>query len=257
MSQNIIKEATTIEEALEKIAKELKVNIDDLEYEILKQPEHKILGRDILASVKAWVNDDSEDSEDLIDEGDISEDEEDEGSEEEGICEDEKQPFSATQEELSEEELDHVADVAIETLRSVLVYFDAEDVTIDEYEGDEKELLLDVVGDNLAVLIGRHGKTLDALQFLVSSMVNRKLQLRYPIVIDIGGYKYRRRQKIEGIAQAAAARAAKQNSNVRLRPMTPSERRIVHVALRDDKRIITMSEGSEPNRYVVVKPRKF
>ena len=152
--------------------------------------------------------------------------------------------------------MDQVADTAIETIRSILTYFNGDEATIDEYEGDEGELLLDIVGGDLAVLIGRHGRTLDALQFIVTSSVNRKLGFRYPIVVDIEGYKYRRRQKIEGIAASAASRASRQNQPVKLKPMTPYERRIVHIALRDDSRVITVSEGEDPNRCVVVRPKR-
>ena len=80
-------------------------------------------------------------------------------------------------------------------------YFNVGEVTIDEYEGDEGELILDITGDDLAVLIGRHGKTLDALQFLISSITSRTVGYRYPIVIDVEGYKGRQRQKLEDIAR--------------------------------------------------------
>lgn len=157
---------------------------------------------------------------------------------------------------LTDEELDHVADTAIETLRSILSYFDVEDASIDEYEGEDGELILDVVGSDLAVLIGRYGKTLDALQFLVASMVNKKIGFRYPIVIDIEGYRNRRRQKLESIAKSSATRCIRSRSDVRLRPMTPYERRIIHIILRNERRVYTESEGDEPNRYVVIKSKE-
>ena len=157
--------------------------------------------------------------------------------------------------ELSDEELDAVADSAISILQDILKYFDVGEVTIDEYEGDEGELILDITGDDLAVLIGRHGKTLDALQFLVSAVTVRKMGFRYPVIIDIEGYKSRQRQKLESIARSAANRAAGQNRSIKLRPMSPYERRIVHITLRDDARIETASEGEGVGRHVVVLPR--
>ena len=78
---------------------------------------------------------------------------------------------------------------------------------------------------------------------------------RHPVVVDIEGYRHRRRQKVEDIARRAAEKAARQRTPVRLRPMTPYERRIVHVALRNDSRVVTASEGTEPYRQVVIKPR--
>lgn len=157
--------------------------------------------------------------------------------------------------ELSDEELDAVADTAISILQDILKYFNVGEVTIDEYEGDEGELILDITGDDLAVLIGRHGKTLDALQFLVSAVTVRKMGFRYPVVVDIEGYKSRQRQKLESIARSAANRAAGQNRSIKLRPMTPYERRIVHITLREDNRIETASEGEGTARHVVVLPR--
>ena len=109
-------------------------------------------------------------------------------------------------EELSDEQLDTIADVAISILRSILGYFDASDSPIDEYEGDEGELILDVTAPDLAVLIGRHGRTLDALQMVLTSLMSSRIKFYYPIVVDIEGYKSRRRKKIEDIARSAAAR---------------------------------------------------
>ena len=156
---------------------------------------------------------------------------------------------------LTEEELDHIADTAIDALQGILKYFDVGEVMIDEYEGDERELILDITGDNLAVLIGRHGKTLDALQFIMSAITTRVLGFRYPVVVDVEGYKNRQRQKIESLARSAASRADQQHKAIKLRPMTPYERRIVHIALRDDDRVETASEGEGSSRHVVVLPR--
>ena len=157
--------------------------------------------------------------------------------------------------ELSDEELDEVADTAISILQDILKYFNVGEVTIDEYEGDEGELILDITGDDLAVLIGRHGKTLDSLQFLVSAVTVRKMGFRYPVVVDVEGYKSRQRQKLESIARSAANRAAGQNRSIKLRPMAPYERRIVHITLRDDDRVETASEGEGSARHVVVVPQ--
>ena len=88
-------------------------------------------------------------------------------------------------EELTDEELDTVADVALSVIRNILKHFDAEDSPIDEYEGDDGELILDVTAPNLAVLIGRHGRTLESLQTMFSLIVSRRLGFRYPVVVDI------------------------------------------------------------------------
>lgn len=155
----------------------------------------------------------------------------------------------------TDEEVDHIADTAIAAIQDILKYFNVGEVTIDEYEGDEGELILDITGDDLAVLIGRHGRTLDALQFLISSITSRTVGYRYPIVVDVEGYKGRQRQKLEDIARKAADRAYNQDRSIKLRPMTPYERRLIHIALRDDDRVETVSEGEGRARRVVVIPR--
>ena len=157
---------------------------------------------------------------------------------------------------LTDEELDNIADTAIAALKDVLKYFNVGEVTIDEYEGDEGELILDITGDDLAVLIGRHGKTLDALQFIISAITVRKNGFRFHVIIDVEGYKNRQRQKLESLARSSANKAASQGRSVKLRPMTPYERRIIHVALRDDARVDTASEGEGTARHVVVVPVK-
>lgn len=156
--------------------------------------------------------------------------------------------------EVTDEMLDNIADTAIATLQSILQYFHVGEVTIDEYEGDEGELILDITGDNLALLIGRHGRTLDALQFLVSSITTRTIGYHYPVVIDVEGYKSRQREKLESIARSMAARAVSQHRKMKLRPMNPYERRIIHITLRDDPDVETVSEGEGSARHVVVVP---
>lgn len=174
----------------------------------------------------------------------------------------EKAPLSCSESSMDDDneapddvDIDEVADTAIEVLQTILKPFDIGDIIIDEYDGDEGELILDITGDDLAVLIGRHGRTLDSIQFLVSAIVRRKMGYRYPVVVDVEGYKSRQRQKIESIAKSAANRAVSQDRDVPMRPMTPYERRIVHIALRDDVRVETESEGEGSERHVVVKPR--
>ena len=157
--------------------------------------------------------------------------------------------------ELTEEEIDQVADTAVKALKEILSKFGFDDPTIEEYEGDEGEIILDIVGGDLGLLIGRHGRTLDALQAAVGAITTHSLGYRYPVVVDVEGYRHRRRQKIEDIARRAADRAVKYRQSVSLRPMTAYERRVVHVTLRNDKRVVTGSEGAEPYRQVVVNPK--
>ena len=153
---------------------------------------------------------------------------------------------------LTDDEMDKIADQAVTFLKGILSLFGETHCTIDEYDGDEGELILDVNDGDLAVLIGRHGRTLDALQMVFSSLMSSRTKFHYPIVVDVESYKSRRKSKLQSVAHSAAERAVRQGSNVMLSPMNAYERRIVHLALVDDARVATFSEGEEPNRRVVV-----
>lgn len=159
--------------------------------------------------------------------------------------------------ELTDEQLDEIADTAIAILRDLLQFFDVGEVTIDEYSGDEGELILDITGNNLALLIGRHGKTLDALQHIVSAITVRKIGFRFPVIVDIEGYKNRQREKLERLALSTAQKALRYKKAFALRPMNAYERRIIHMVLRDNKKLSTNSEGSGAGRHIVIKPVKF
>ena len=158
----------------------------------------------------------------------------------------------AAGEELTDDDIDTIADVAVDYVRNLLSFFGETKITIDEYEGDEGELILDVTGGDLAVLIGRHGRTLDALQMVLASLMSSTLRFHYPVVVDVEGYKMRRKDKLRRLAFSAAARAKRQHTRVMLPPMNAYERRLVHIALAADDGVTTHSEGEDPSRRVVV-----
>jgi spoIIIJ-associated protein len=153
---------------------------------------------------------------------------------------------------ISDEDLDNIADTAISIIQEIIPFFLINDITIDEYEGDEGELILDITGDDIAVLIGRHGKTLEALQTMVSTITMASLNMRYPLILDVEGYKNRQRDKLENIALSAASKAIKQKRDIHLNPMSPYERRLIHMALSNNKKVKTESEGEGNKRHVVV-----
>ena len=109
-------------------------------------------------------------------------------------------------------------------------------------------------GADLGLLIGKHGQTIDAIQYLANAMA-RTAGESHDVVVDAAGYRARRTASLEAVAQRSARRAAATGRSVGLDPMTAVERKIVHEALKDDPEVETASEGSEPNRYVVVRPR--
>ena len=155
-------------------------------------------------------------------------------------------------EPLTDDEMDKIADLAVEYLKSILAFFGETNSSIDEYDGENGELILDVNGGDLAVLIGRHGRTLDALQMVLTSLLSSRIKFYYPVVVDIESYKSRRRHKLEDIARSSAARAKQRGGKVSLAPMNAYERRIIHLALRADEGVVTHSEGVDPERHVVI-----
>jgi spoIIIJ-associated protein len=124
---------------------------------------------------------------------------------------------------------------------------------------DEREDAIRVTleGPSLGLLIGRHGQTIDAVQYLANAVAHRRLGgERRPVVVDASGYRARREAALESIARRAAERAAATGQEVALEPMTAVERKVVHELLKDDPEVETESDGTEPNRYVVVIPRR-
>jgi spoIIIJ-associated protein len=124
-------------------------------------------------------------------------------------------------------------------------------------EERDDEVVATLSGPDLGILIGRHGQTIDALQYLANAIAHRALGLeRRRITVDAAGYRSRRAATLAQVAQRSAEQAAATGRRVALEPMTSVERKIVHEQLQDDPEVETESEGSEPNRYVVVVPRR-
>ena len=120
---------------------------------------------------------------------------------------------------------------------------------------DGEDVVATVSGQDLGVLIGRHGQMIDALQYLANTMAHRTVgESRRRIVVDAAGYRARRTVTLESLARRGAEQAAATGRRVELEPMSSVERRIVHEALKDDPEVATESEGTEPHRYVVVLP---
>ena len=127
------------------------------------------------------------------------------------------------------------------------------DVVIDVKEKNGY-LVFDLKGKNLGILIGRRGDTLDSLQFLLNLVINEKNGAKVKGIIDIENYRAKREDTLIGLSHKLAAKARKTGQKVVLEPMNPQERRIIHMALQNDRRVSTYSEGEEPYRKVVIVP---
>jgi spoIIIJ-associated protein len=113
---------------------------------------------------------------------------------------------------------------------------------------------VECVGGDVGVLIGRYGQTIDAIQYIVNAIVARREGERVELTVDAAGYRERRRTMLERIAVRSAERARNDGESVELEPMTAVERKVVHLRLKEFDGVETSSEGTEPNRYVVVSP---
>ncbi len=119
---------------------------------------------------------------------------------------------------------------------------------------DSNAIRATLTGGALGLFIGKHGQTIDAIQYLANAVVGRGDDERKEIVVDAAGYRDRRRETLERAADRGAERALASGAPIALEPMSPVERKIVHVRLHDRKDVETSSEGAEPNRYVVIRP---
>jgi len=124
------------------------------------------------------------------------------------------------------------------------------------YDEQEKNMDISLSGDEMGVLIGKRGQTLDSLQYLVSLVVNKESEEYIRVKVDTENYRERRKETLENLAKNIAYKVKRTRKAVSLEPMNPYERRIIHSALQNDKYVTTHSEGDEPFRRVVVTLKK-
>ena len=127
------------------------------------------------------------------------------------------------------------------------------DVSLDtKYDGEKQSLDIDMSGNDMGVLIGKRGQTLDALQYLTSLVVNKDNDDYIRVKLDTENYRERRKEALESLAKNIAAKVKRTRRSVSLEPMNPYERRVIHSTLQNDKYVFTRSEGEEPFRHVVI-----
>ena len=121
----------------------------------------------------------------------------------------------------------------------------------------EEGILFQIEGESLGILIGKHGQTLDALQYLTNLAANRGVAgERLHVQLDIEGYRARREETLTRLAGHLAEKACRIGQEIHLEPMNRHERKIIHIALQDSRKVSTYSAGDEPRRYVVIVPRR-
>ena len=277
--------AKSVEEALEKALNEMFLTREDIDYEVVQQPSKGFLGfgqKDAVVRVSKKVIEEVKEApkkeivkevkaEKVIEKPAVETKKAEtaeaaaEAVQEEIIDEKEETFTNVYEEDFSED----VQDEAVSKVNKKEAMEAAEvkgraflakifdemdlDVVIDVKEKGGY-LVFDLQGDNLGILIGRRGDTLDALQFLLNLVINDKNSARVKGSIDIENYRAKREETLISLGHKLAAKARKTGQKVVLEPMNPQERRIIHMALQNDKRVTTYSEGEEPYRKVVIEP---
>jgi spoIIIJ-associated protein len=234
--------AATVEEALERASASLGLSAEGLSYKVVDEGSEGFLGigaRDarIIVEVPGTEQADVEEDPEAVDipaTQDLSEIL-GESSEAENVA-------------APEELLGEIRDLSTSVVKAM--GFEAR---IDVYDADGF-IAVDVAPDNTALFIGQKGETIDALQYLLNAAIYRKRPFVKRIILDAEGYRQRRVEAIQGIAHRTARRAVRERRTVELPPMSPSERRIVHLFLRDNPKVTTASEGSGDNRRVRISP---
>ena len=149
-----------------------------------------------------------------------------------------------------------IADKAVDFLTQIFAAMNMEVSITASYNEEEQELSIDLEGDDMGILIGKRGQTLDSLQYLVSLIINKGTEGYLRVKLDTENYRERRKETLETLAKNIAYKVKRTKHPVSLEPMNPYERRIIHAALQNDKYVTTRSEGEEPFRHVVIALKK-
>lgn len=149
-----------------------------------------------------------------------------------------------------------IADTAKNFLKEVFEAMNMAVVIEVSYDEAEKSMDIDLSGEEMGVLIGKRGQTLDSLQYLVSLVVNKNIEDYIKVKVDTENYRERRKETLENLAKNISYKVKRTKRPVSLEPMNPYERRIIHSALQNDRYVTTHSEGEEPFRRVVVSLKK-
>lgn len=150
-----------------------------------------------------------------------------------------------------------VEDKAKDFLKDVFAAMDMTVVCDVKYDEAESTMDVELSGDEMGILIGKRGQTLDSLQYLVSLVVNKDVENYIRVKVDTENYRKRRKDTLENLAKNISYKVKRTKRPVSLEPMNPYERRIIHSALQNDRYVTTYSEGEEPFRHVVVVLKRY
>ena len=250
MATIIEKSGKTVEDALQAALDELNASAEDVEVEILESPSKGIFGLfgTKPAKIRVTLKEKMPVEPEKISVAEVVE----EPAEKVPEVVEEKTETPAVENNFDKAE---VIDRAKQFLAEVFAAMKIE-VEINSAE-DENDVLLDLTGKNLGLLIGKHGQTLDSLQYLTNLAANKlDAPQRLHFILDVENYRQRRAETLQKLARGVADRAIRTRQPVKLEPMNRHERRVIHTTLQNNKRVETHSVGEEPHRYVIVSPKK-
>lgn len=236
--------AKTVDDAITAACQDFFVTSDKLDYEVLEEGSSGFLGIGAKpALIKARVKEDKEIVKETVKEP-VKE-----------FLKEEK-TFVKETAKVSNVDAREVEEAAKKFLGEVFDAMEMEVIVDAKYDDDEKALDVDMRGEEIGILIGKRGQTLDSLQYLVSLVVNRGQADYIRVKLDTENYRQRRKETLENLAKNIAYKVKRTKRPVSLEPMNPYERRIIHSALQNDRYVTTHSEGEEPFRRVVVSLKK-
>ncbi len=262
--------AKTVDDCITEACAQFTVTSDRLDYEVISEGSTGFLGLKVKpAIIRARIK--SEEKETVVEEKTISLEEQIDEK-----IKAQQQAKSVKAESVKKtESVKNVEDAPVQEVKEVSYVYDHEfinrakefstnifsamnmKVNIDaKYNETDKVLEVELSGDEMGVLIGKRGQTLDSLQYLISLVVNRGSEDYIHVKVDTENYRSRRKATLENLAKNIAYKVRKNRQAVSLEPMNPYERRIIHSALQSDKYVTTHSEGEEPFRRVVVTLKK-
>lgn len=242
--------AKTLDEAKALAEAEFGVSIDDLEYDILEQPKKGLFGMKGVAKISVSYEENAEPATESVPA--VEEIVETPSAEEASVAF-EEEDNDAPQALPADFDVDKSAKVAAakQYLTDVLRALGLENFEIKAIKTDNN-VILDITGDKLGVVIGRRGETLDALQYLAILASNRTEETYCRISVDCNGYRDKRRETLESLAKRTSAKVIKQGRKIALEPMNPYERRIIHSCVAEIEGVSSHSTGVEPYRKVVI-----
>ena len=242
-----------IDEAVELALKDLKVTRDDVEVEVLEEPSKGFLGLGSkLAKVRVTLKE-TEPEPEVAPELEVTAEPAAEAKAQKAPKEPKPQrkSIAAERPEGLEPADDHIAVRFLEKTTKEM----GMDLTFKCMANDEN-VYIDIEGDEAGNIIGKRGQTLDAIQYLTSLVVNKDSSQYIRVVLDSENYRAKREKTLQQLADRLAGKVVRSGRSVRLEPMNPYERMVIHAALQHNKKVVTRSEGEEPYRRLIIELKK-